>query len=205
MTDPASTGHSSPVTQLSPPKVLPQPGPRTATLPAEPVDLPSFEAIYESQFAFVWRSLRRLGVATSAAEDAAQDVFLAIHRRLADFEGRSSVRTWVFGFVLRVARDHRRRETRKGGADPLPPGLVDGAPDPLEHLERSEGLALLDEVLATLDEERRAVLVMGDIEEMTAPEIAEVLGVSPNIVYSKLRLARRDLEREIERRKGDGK
>ncbi|MFO0588158.1 MAG: sigma-70 family RNA polymerase sigma factor [Polyangiaceae bacterium] len=163
---------------------------------------PSFDAIYEAHFALVWRNLRRLGVPEAWVEDAAQEVFLAIHRRLGDYEGRSSVRTWVFGFVLRVARDHRRRLARKGGGEPLDEGLSDGAPGPHDRLERKEALALLDAALSALDDDKRAVFVMGEIEQMTAPEMAAVLGVPLNTVYSRLRLARRDVEREIARRAG---
>src|SRR4051812_45143312 len=74
---------------------------------------PSFDAIYEEHFDFVWRSVGRLGVDAAAVEDAAQDVFVIAHRRLAGFEGRSSVKTWLFGIALRVSRDHRRSARRK--------------------------------------------------------------------------------------------
>jgi RNA polymerase sigma-70 factor (ECF subfamily) len=191
---------SGPVTATS--QAAPAPARTSQASPEAALDPHDFEAIYEAYFGLVWRNLRRLGVPEATAEDAAQDVFLAIHRRLADFEGRSSLRTWIFGFVLRVARDHRRRDARKGGAEPLPESLPDRSPGPLDRLEQSEGLRLLDDLLATLDDDRRAVFVMGEIEQMTAPEIAEALAVKLNTVYSRLRLARRDFEREIERRRG---
>jgi RNA polymerase sigma-70 factor (ECF subfamily) len=208
VTDPATSGHSAKVTTAAPPKTdethaleLALAAPR----PAAPSAWRAvrFEDLYEEHFSFVWRGLRRLGVPDSSVEDAAQEVFLAIHRRLPDFAGRSSLRTWVFGFVLRVARDHRRRARRKGGAEPLPEGLADGAPGPLDRLERTEELRVLDAALSGLDDDKRAVFVMGEIEQMTAPEMAEVLGVPLNTVYSRLRLARRDFEREVERLKGE--
>ena len=73
--------------------------------------------IYREHFDFVWRSLRRMGVAPGSMDDAAQDVFLVVHRKLASFQRRSSVKTWLFGIVMRVAHDHRRSERGKG--DPL--------------------------------------------------------------------------------------
>ncbi|MGE3634951.1 MAG: RNA polymerase sigma factor, partial [Sandaracinaceae bacterium] len=78
------------------------------------------EEIYDACFDFVWRSARRMGVAEAHADDVVQEVFLVAHRRLADFEGRSSVRTWLFGILLRVVSDHRRTLRRKGGLSPLP-------------------------------------------------------------------------------------
>ena len=69
---------------------------------------PTFKEVYEEQFRFVWRSLRRLGVRESDVADAAQDVFLVVHRRLDEFEGRSKVSTWLYGICYRVARDRRR-------------------------------------------------------------------------------------------------
>src|SRR6185436_2589400 len=72
----------------------------------------SFEEIYEEHLAFVWRSLRRLGVREAGLDDAVQEVFLVAYRRLPAFEGRSSLKTWMFGIVLRVARTFRRTAQR---------------------------------------------------------------------------------------------
>ena len=74
-----------------------------------------FDAVYEEHFPFVWRSLRRLGVDGHSMDDATQDVFLVVHRRLGDFEGRSTVRTWLFGIARRIARDRRRAAARQRG------------------------------------------------------------------------------------------
>jgi RNA polymerase sigma-70 factor, ECF subfamily len=163
---------------------------------------PDFEAIYEDHFQFVWRSLRRLGVADENLDDAIQDVFLAVHRRLGDFEARSSIKTWLFGFALRVARDYRRRAARKGGLDPLEGSLPDAAPGPHEQLEHVESLRLIDAVLGELDDIKREVFIMSEIEQMSAPEMAEVLGLNVNTVSSRLRLARRAFEIALERRLG---
>src|SRR6185437_8084289 len=155
---------------------------------------PTFEEVYDEIFGFVWRSLRRLGVPEASIDDAVQDVFVVVHRRLADFEGRSSLKTWVFGIALRVARDHARTARRKGGLLPLDERIPDAAPDPAESLVRSEAVRELDRILGTLDEDKRAVFVLAEIEQMSAPEIAEALGVNVNTVYSRLRAARREVE-----------
>ena len=73
----------------------------------------SFDAIYEAHFSFVWRSVCRLGVADSMVDDVVQDIFVVVHRKLGDFEGRSSIKTWLFAIIRRTVRDHRRSRSRR--------------------------------------------------------------------------------------------
>lgn len=158
------------------------------------------EEVYESCFDFVWRSARRMGVAEAAVDDVVQEVFLVAHRRLGDFEGRSSVKTWLFSILLRVVSDYRRTLRRKGGLASLPEELrADDAECPAERTEQREAVRLLHALLATLDDDKRAVFVLAELEQLTAPEIAEALGVNLNTVYSRLRAARRDFEKALER------
>jgi RNA polymerase sigma-70 factor, ECF subfamily len=160
---------------------------------------PDFAAVYETYFDFVWRSLRRLGVPESGLDDAAQDVFLVVHRRLAEFEARSTLKTWLFGIVLRVVSTHRRTAARRPTV-PLgdePAAAPTRAPE--ELTDASRAAALVRELLETLDEDRRAVFVLTELEEMTAPEISAALGVNLNTVYSRLRAARRDFDAALAR------
>src|SRR5262245_39607962 len=76
------------------------------------VETRRFEEVYDEHIDFVWRSLRLLGVADAQLDDAIQDVFVVVHRKLDTFEGRASIRTWIFGIALRVARMHRVRQRR---------------------------------------------------------------------------------------------
>jgi RNA polymerase sigma-70 factor (ECF subfamily) len=154
----------------------------------------------------VWRSLSRLGVDHSAVEDAAQDVFVVAHRRLAAFEGRSSVKTWLFGIALRVARDYRRGIRRKRNHGLVPEGEADvgavadaDAPSPLESATRVEAVERLRAILAELDEDHRAVFVLAELEQMSAPEIAEAVGANLNTVYTRLRAARRTFNESVAR------
>lgn len=157
----------------------------TATVPR-----PAFEEAYEQLFDFVWRSMRRLGVAPASVDDAVQDVFMVVHRKLHEFEGRSSLKTWVYGIALRVARDYERSVRRKGGHHALNEDLPDRSPGPAEALAKAEAVRVLDTILAKLDVDKRTVFVLAEVEEMTAPEIAEALGINVNTVYSRLRAAR---------------
>jgi RNA polymerase sigma-70 factor (ECF subfamily) len=167
--------------------------------------------IYRAHFDFVWRSLRRMGVAPGSMDDAAQDVFLVVHRKLASFEERSSVKTWLFGIVARVAHDHRRSEKRKG--DPLrceEPSALDRLPDratmgPMQRAEQSASIRLLEELLAQMTPEKRDVFFLAELEQMTAPEIGEALDVPLTTVYSRLRAARLEFEEALSRHRAGQK
>jgi RNA polymerase sigma-70 factor, ECF subfamily len=159
----------------------------------------AFEGIYEQHVDFVWRSARRLGVDELAADDVVQQVFLVVHRRLGEFEGRSSLKTWLFSILLHVAREHRRGLRRKSphwAHEPVDPDLIaDGTANPHEALARMEAWRTIDELLETLEGDKRVVFVMAELEEMTAQEISEATGLAPKVVYSRLRAARTDFER----------
>lgn len=158
------------------------------------------EDVYEEHFDFVWRSARRMGVADASVDDVVQEVFLVAHRRLADFEGRSTVRTWLFGILMRVVKDYRRTLRRKGGLAPLPEVLPsDGRESPANRAEQREAVRLLHRLLDSLDDDKRAVFVLAELEQMTAPEIADALSVNLNTVYSRLRAARREFGKALER------
>jgi len=178
------------------------PLPASVTTGAPPI---SFEALYEAEFAFAWRNLRRLGVAEWQLRDAAQDVFLVVHRRLAEFEGRGTPRAWLYSIIVRVAAQYRRTQLRKQlehTEDAHQLADTEGL-GPEHGAEQNEHLRLLLALLDALDEAKREVFILAELEEMTAPEIASALEIKLNTVYSRLRAARVEL-REALRRHGDG-
>lgn len=138
----------------------------------------------------MWRSLLRMGVPEFFVDDAVQDVFIAAHRNLSGFSGRSTLKTWLFGIAYNTARDYRRKQRRKGAHEELNEALIDPRPEPDEHASLGQVARSLDRALATLDEEKRAVFILTELEGMTAAEIGSALGVSPNTVSSRLRAAR---------------
>ena len=155
-----------------------------------------FEALYRKHYGFVWRSVRRLGVPDSEVDDVVQEVFVIVHRRLPEFEGRSAITTWLFGIAYRVVRDHRRKiASRMRREAEVTAGKPPTEPD--KRLARHQAVDVLDGLLADLDEDKRAVFVMAEIVKMTANEIAEVVGVSPNTVSSRLRAARKAFEEAL--------
>lgn len=165
--------------------------PAHATAPADPPLSAEFEALYHEHFAFVWRTLRRFGVGDASLDDATQDVFVVAHRRFGTWE--SSPRVWLHGVAKRVASKHRRgadRHARKLAALPSPSEAraID------EHLVARSELERIAAALDRLAPERREVYVLAELEQLSAPEIAELLGCKLNTVYSRLRRARADLD-----------
>jgi RNA polymerase sigma-70 factor (ECF subfamily) len=165
----------------------------------EPAD---FDAVYKEHFDFVWRTLRRYGVPEASIDDAIQDAFLVVHARLASFEGRSSVRTWMFGIARRVARDHRPSARAK--ADAQDADTLETLPDlasksPLATLEAIERARLLESLLAGLAPNQREAFVLVELEQMTILEVARALGVNSNTISSRVRAARQELEQALNR------
>lgn len=160
----------------------------------------AFRALYEAHSAFVWRNLRRLGVADSDVEDKLQEVFVVAHRRWEEFVDRGfGARAWLFQIALRVASDARRHK-RRHPVDPDGGAAQDRQsiePPQTAAIDKQQRLDLLDRALAAIHMTRRAVLVLHEIEQMTAPEIARALDIPLNTVYSRLRLARLELEHEL--------
>jgi RNA polymerase sigma-70 factor (ECF subfamily) len=210
MTDSQEPGHQG--VDMGSPATLPKgsPGAEPATsypsgFARKPAEV-TFDAVYEAHFDFVWRSVRRLGVDESGVDDVVQEVFFTAHKRLSDFEGRSSVRTWLFAIVVQFVRHYRRTRQRKqmpvarSGPEHDPDTIADARqPGPLEAAERRDDVRLLDALLQELDDDKREVFVLTELAQMTAVEIAEVLGASINTVYSRLRAARQDFERALAR------
>lgn len=155
---------------------------------------PSFSEIFRTYSGFVWRVLLRLGVAEADVEDVAQEVFMGVHRNLARFEGRCSLRTWVYGICHRRAVDYRRRAyVRREVATDEPPELVTEATQE-RGLDVKHARDRLQQVLDSLDEDKRAVFVLFEIEQLPMDEVAEVVGCPLQTAYSRLYAARRKLD-----------
>ncbi len=168
----------------------------------------AFRAVYDAQASFVWRNLRRLGVEEADVEDKVQEVFVVAHRRWGEFVDLGfGPKAWLFQIVLRVASDarrHRRRHPVDPDGGVAQESQFMEAPQTAE-VARKEALTLLDRALEMIEVDRRAVLVLHEIEQMTAPEIARTLEIPMNTVYSRLRVARTELEAAVVRLKGGAK
>jgi RNA polymerase sigma-70 factor (ECF subfamily) len=157
----------------------------------------ALDAIYREHFEFVWSVLRRLGVDEADVDDASQDVFVIAHRRLSQFEGRAAVRTWLYSIAMRVAANRRRKHVRR---DALLAKLPRAVPDDLEELAaRGQARAILERLLDRLDESKRVVFVLAELEELTVPAIADLIGENPRTIYSRLRAARAAVASDLDR------
>jgi RNA polymerase sigma-70 factor (ECF subfamily) len=175
---------------------------RKATATHEPARALDFEGVYVEHFDFVWRSIRRLGVAECAAEDVAQEVFVIVHRRLESYEGRSSVRGWLFGIVRGVVANHRRSLRRSrveaGNDGSETPDVAIGA-RPQARVEKAEAVRTLYQLLDELDGDKREVFVLAELEQLAVPEIAVALGCNVNTTYARLRAARAQFKSAVAR------
>jgi RNA polymerase sigma-70 factor (ECF subfamily) len=139
---------------------------------------------------FVWRALRRLGVHERDAADVCQEVFMVVHQKIAEFEGRSSLRAWVYGICVRKAADYRKKASRRYEivTDALPERVAND--NPLDAVAGAQERLLIDRALSELDEGRRAVFVLYEIEGLTMAEVAEAVGCPVQTAYSRLHSAR---------------
>ena len=166
---------------------------------------PAFADVYQQTFAFVWRTARRLGVMDSAVDDVVQEVFVTVYRRLDQFEGRCSVKTWVFSILMGIVRNYRRSRRRKGAAEPIsapvvdPDLLEDRAADPLEQASRAQAGRMVHKLLDEMTEDKAIVFVLAELEGLTVPEISELIGANVNTVYSRLRAGRKEFDQALER------
>ena len=152
-------------------------------------------SVYEQHFDFVWRSARRLGVPESAVDDVVQEVFLVVHRQLASFEGRSSMKTWLFGILHNLVLRERRTWARRERPHAIEPVEPEPAPD--QQLAEQQARRLLHALLAELDDDKRAVFVLYELEQLSMAEIAEATGCPVQTAYSRLHAARRLVEASL--------
>jgi len=145
--------------------------------------MPDLGHIFDEHFAYVWACLRRLDVRSADLEDQAHEVFLKVQRHLADYDPTRPIRPWLFAFVYRVASPD--------AVDPERPADL--------RIQAAEERALLLAALDTLDLERRAVVILHEIDEVPVPAIAQALGIPVGTAYSRLRLGREDLAAALKR------
>jgi len=165
------------------------------------LDRVTLEDVYAEQFDFVWRCLRSLGVPAGALDDAAQDVFVIVHRRLQDFRGDASLPTWLFGIARNVASNHRRRAARKQAPlVDLAEELPSVGPGPAEYVQDQEAAAFVNRFMDGLNEDKRGLFFLAVLEGMAIPEVAAALALPVNTAYTRVRRLRLEFQQALARR-----
>lgn len=160
---------------------------------------PDFRVLFQSECSYVFHSLRRLGVQERDLEDVAHEVFLAIHKKLDDYDPARPLRPWIFAFAYRFASDYRKlaRHRRERGDDDIE--AVDATASVDERIDAERSRLLVLEALDALDLDKRAVFVMHEIDGVAIPAVAASLGIPVNTAYSRLRLAREGFAAAVKR------
>lgn len=158
------------------------------------MELRSIEPLYRTHYAFVWRVVRRFGVTEGLVDDAVQEVFMVVHRRLADLVIPDDPRGLLFGIARKVAARQRARAVPRGNPEwARPPADLE------QQMEIAEKGRVVQEALERMDEERRMTFLLVEIEGMSVPDVAQCLEVNLNTAYGRLRAARQLLDKAIAR------
>lgn len=161
-----------------------------------------FQHVYTQHAAFVWRTLRRLGVRPADLEDVCQEAFMVVHRRLSEFDGRAPVGAWIFGICMRLASDYRKRaHIRRETAVAETPDQA-RPPEQFEAVERTQARARLERILDALDEDKRAVFVLFEIEQWAMADVARAVGCPVQTAYARLYAARKQVQDSVARTQG---
>lgn len=175
--------------------------PPGAAPPAASTEL-TFEALYDRWFDDVSRWVRALGAREADRDDLVQDIFLVVHRRLADFDGQN-VAGWLYRIAGRKVRDHRRllwvKHLFGSKSAPLAEGTLTTRLGPLDELETKQKRELLERLLGKLNADQRAAFVLFEIEGNSGEEIAQLQGVPINTVWARIHKARKKLQDQAER------
>ncbi len=147
--------------------------------------------VYDRHAAFVWRAARRLGVPEAALEDVVHDVFVIVHRRLGDYDGRAALTTWLYGITRGVASNARRGRVREHRrierAQPKPATL----PPTDDRTQRTEAAAFVRSFLRSLDPGKREVFSLVELEGYAVKDVAAMMRINVNTAHARLRAARR--------------
>jgi RNA polymerase sigma-70 factor, ECF subfamily len=165
--------------------------------PGRPDTLPSFQQLFDEHARYVWRALLGLGVAQADVQDASQQVFLVLYRKLANFDGSGSLRTFIYGMCLRVASEYRRRRSRmrEHSVEHVPERGTSASQ--FREVAARQALARLEEALERLPSVQREVFMLFEVEELTMEEVARTVGCPLFTAYARLRSARRAIAREL--------
>lgn len=164
-----------------------------------------FRDLFDRDYVYVWHSLRRLGVREADCDDVANETFVKVHQNFHQYDPSRASRPWLFAFCARLASDYRRlaRHRREMALD-SEPKVPASRSDPEAEVLRLESSALVLEALDALDDDRRRVFVLHEMDELPIPEVARVLEIPLGTAYTRLRTARQEFTSVIRRLQSRG-
>jgi len=171
---------------------------------APPEPIPVFEQVFRQHVDQVCRALRTMGVPPQQVDDAAQEVFLVVHDKLAEFEGRSKLSTWIYAITHRVGANYRakaRRQPRLASLEDthLASSGVASPGSPEQALSGKEAARFVEQFCSQLEDGMRDVFVLCLLEGQPHVDVAALLGLNVNTVYSRVRLLRDELRTALAR------
>lgn len=155
--------------------------------------------VYRRYSGFVWRMVRRHGIPDAVVEDVMQEVFIVVHRRLREYDGRAAMTTWLYHLTRGVVSNYKRGRSREEKRLSLVRPSGGQGLDPETQTERQRAAGFVRRFLATLDEDKRRIFELVDIEGLAVTEAAELCGIKLNTAYSRLRAARQAFSAAAER------
>lgn len=173
--------------------------------PRENAGTPPIDEVFDAHAAYVGRTLRCLGVRELELADAIQEVFLVVHRRLTELRDPNKLKGWLYAICVRKAMALRRTAARRRERPmaEVPEGSFDKTPE--DDFVRARALEVAIEILGDLDEDKRAIFVLYEVEQLPMSEVAEALGCPLQTAYSRLYAARKEIARTLQRLKANGR
>jgi RNA polymerase sigma-70 factor (ECF subfamily) len=162
----------------------------------------AFRELYEREFSYVYRSLRRLGVRLADLDDVTQEVFLRVYQRYPEATlDEKSTRPWLYSFAVRVAANYRRLARHSYEIfEEIPLQHADSKSQTPEQIAMThDARDLVIAALASLSFDQRSVFIAYNIDQLSAPQISEALDIPLNTVYSRLRLARAAFQKSVQK------
>ena len=165
---------------------------------------PTLTEIAARESEFLWLTLQRMGIRREDCADVMQNVLVVVHKKHSSYDPSQPLRAWLYGICAKEASSHRRRawvrREQPSGAHAISEDVAaDAAHDPEAAASSREERVRLEAMLNELDPDKRAVLVMFEVEERSCDEIAEACGVPVGTVFSRLSHARKAFRAVIDR------
>lgn len=159
----------------------------------------TFEELFRQFAPMILHALPFLGVAEADTDDLCQEIFLTVHQKLSTFEGRSTLKTWIYGICLRKASNYRRHARRRyeTASEKIAEQAVQT--EQVQQIHKEQQLDILEQALALLSEKKRVVFVLYEIEELSMDEVAQVARCPVFTAYARLYAARREVKKVVRR------